>query len=253
VKTWTDAELAELPLRDGVRQRGLSATRLDAFCDAAFAFAVTILVISTGGVPHSYADLMRALRDVPAFAASFAAVAGFWGAHRLWGQRYGLEDRAATLLSLAMVFVTLVYVYPLKMVFSALASWASRGALPANFTVESASELRGLFVVYGVGFAAQSGLLGLLYRHALTVPQLRLDALEVLRTRQRIESYLVMGATGLVSAVWAMAVPGRAGLFAGFLYATLPLTMPPLAARRARQARQLEAARDAQAPVSRPR
>lgn len=230
---WTEEALAGLPERNGIRQRGENPTRLDAYCDAAFAFAVTILVISTGGVPHSYADLMRALRDVPAFAASFAAIAGFWGAHRQWGQRYGLEDRAATLLSLGMVFVMLVYVYPLKMVFSALASWASQGALPANFTVESAGELRGLFVVYGVGFAAQSGLLGLLYRHALAVPELRLDALERLRTRQRIETYLVMGATGLVSAVWAAVAPGRAGVFAGFVYAALAVVMPVLARRQA--------------------
>lgn len=249
---WTDDELAALPVRDGVRQRGLETTRLDAFCDAAFAFAVTILVISTGGVPHSYTDLMRALRDVPAFAASFAAIAGFWGAHRQWGQRYGLDDRPAMLLSLSVVFVTLVYVYPLKMVFSALASWASRGALPANFTVESTGELRGLFVIYGVGFAAQSGLLGLLYRHALTVPGLRLDALEALRTRQRVESYVVMGATGLVSAVWAALLPGRPGIFAGFLYASLPVTMPLLARRQRARVRRLEAV-GAQAPTSRPR
>ncbi len=230
-RTWTDDELAALPVRDGVRQRGLDATRLDAFCDAAFAFAVTILVISTGGVPRSYADLMRALRDVPAFAASFAAVAAFWGAHRQWGQRYGLDDRLSTLLSLGVVFVTLVYVYPLKMVFSALAAWASRGALPANFTVESVGELRGLFVVYGVGFAAQSGLLALLYRHALRAPGLALDAAERLHTRRHGASYLVMGATGLVSAVWAAVMPGRLGVFAGFLYATLPVTMPLLARR----------------------
>lgn len=122
---WTDEKLAELPVRDQVRQRGLAATRLEAFCDAAFAFSVTILVISTGGVPGSYAELLDALRDVPAFAASFAAIAGFWAAHRMWSQRYGLEDRTSTFLSLAMVFVMLIYVYPLKMVFGALASWLS--------------------------------------------------------------------------------------------------------------------------------
>lgn len=156
---WTDEKLAELPVRDHVRQRGLAATRLEAFCDAAFAFSVTILVISTGGVPGSYAELMAALRrDVPAFAASFTAIAAFWAAHRMWSQRYGLEDRTSTFLSLAMVFVMLIYVYPLKMVFGA-GPWVSGGALPAKFSIASRGMV-GLFVIYGLGFAAQSAMLG---------------------------------------------------------------------------------------------
>jgi uncharacterized membrane protein len=240
VNTWTEKKLAELPVRDRVRQRGLAATRLEAFCDAAFAFSVTILVISTGGVPGSYAELLQALRDVPAFAASFAAIAGFWAAHRMWSQRYGLEDRTSTFLSLAMVFVMLIYVYPLKMVFSALASWVSGGALPAQFSLASREELLGLFVIYGLGFAAQSAMLGLLYAHALRVPELRLDAMERLRTRHKIESYVLMGGTGLVSALYAAVVPGRAGVWAGFIYATLPLTMPALARWHGRQTRRLD-------------
>ncbi len=32
--TWTDDRLAELPVRDGVRLRGLEMTRLETFCDA---------------------------------------------------------------------------------------------------------------------------------------------------------------------------------------------------------------------------
>lgn len=240
MNAWTEEKLAELPVRDRVRQRGLAATRLEAFCDAAFAFSVTILVISTGGVPGSYDELLQALRDVPAFAASFAAIAGFWAAHRMWSQRYGLEDRSSTFLSLAMVFVMLIYVYPLKMVFSALASWASRGALPAQFSLASRAELRGLFVIYGLGFAAQSAMLGLLYVHALRVPELRLDAMERLRTRHKIESYVLMGGTGLVSALYAAVVPGRAGVWAGFIYATLPLTMSALARWHGRQTRRLD-------------
>lgn len=235
MKAWTDERLADLPVRDDVRQRGMSATRLDSYCDAAFAFAVTILVIRPGGVPGSYDQLVAALRDVPAFAASFAAIAAFWLAHRRWGRRYGLEDRTATLLSLAMIFVMLVYVYPLKMVFSALASWASQGALPATFTIAKVSDLMGLFVIYGVGFAAQSGVMALLYAHALRVPGLRLDARERLRTRHQVESYLVMAGTGLLSALYAAVAPGRAGVMAGFLYATLMITMPALARWQRRQ------------------
>lgn len=241
MQTWTDEELARLPVRDGVRQRGLAPTRLETFCDAAFAFAVTILVISSGGVPASYQELITALKDTPAFAASFAAIAAFWAAHRQWGQRYGLEDRPAVLLSLAMVFVMLVYVYPLKMVFAALASWASGGALPAKFTISTASELRGLFIIYGLGFAAQAAVMALLHAHALRVEHLRLDAGERLRTRHKVASWLVSLGTGLLSALWAAVMPDRLGVFAGFVYMLLAVIMPILATRQERQARRLTA------------
>lgn len=134
-----------------------------------------------------------------------------------------------------MIFVMLVYVYPLKMVFSALASWASRGALPATFTIAKVSDLLGLFIIYGIGFAAQSGVMALLYAHALRVPELRLDARERARTRHQVESYLVMAGTGLLSAVWAAAAPGRAGVMAGCVYAALAVAMPVLARWQRRQ------------------
>lgn len=240
---WTDDRLAELPVQGGVRQRGLEMNRLEAFCDAAFAFATTILVISSGGVPGSYQELIAALRDVPAFAASFASIAGFWMAHRTWSQRYGLDDTRTTILSLVMVFVMMVYVYPLKMMFSAFASFASGGRLPTSFVIERARDILGLFVIYGVGFAAQTGMLVALYLHALRTPGLRLDPLERLRTRQKIESFAVMGGTGLVSALFAAVMPAPIAVYAGFLYMTLPATMPALAVRQGRRAARLAAER----------
>jgi uncharacterized membrane protein len=79
---WSEAELARLPKKDGFRLRGLEMTRLEAFTDAAFAFATTMLVISLSGIPGSVVDLLSALKDIPAFLASFASIASFWYAHR---------------------------------------------------------------------------------------------------------------------------------------------------------------------------
>lgn len=239
MQEWTDEDLARLPVRDGVRQRGQAPTRLETFCDAAFAFAVTILVISSGGVPGSYQELLTALKDTPAFAASFAAIAWVWTSHRQWGQSYGLEDRPAMLLSLAMVFVMLVYVYPLKMVFAAFAAWASGGALPATFTFRTPAELRGLFIIYGLGFSAQSALLLMLHVHTLRVRQLKLDAGERLRTRHKAEAWSVMCATGLISALWAGLMPAGIAPFAGFVYMTLSVIMPIQAVKHERQVRRL--------------
>jgi hypothetical protein len=45
------ADLDSLPRLKGFRLRGIEMTRLETFIDAAFAFAVTMLVIATGQVP----------------------------------------------------------------------------------------------------------------------------------------------------------------------------------------------------------
>jgi uncharacterized membrane protein len=237
---WTDEALATLPVRDGVRQRGLTPTRLETFCDATFAFAVTVLVISSG-VPASYHDLVAALRDVPAFAGSFAVIVSFWLAHRTWGHRYGLEDMTSTLLSFVVLFVMLVYVYPLKMMFSAFASFASGGRLPSSFSLSGPDELIGIFVLYGLGFAAQTGTLALLYVHVLRVAELRLDPLERLLTRQKAISLAMLGGTGLVSALFALVMPTRVAVYAGFVFFTMPITAPWLAIRHARAIEKLRA------------
>ena len=63
-------DLSELPVNGGVRQRGEQVTRLETFVDAAFAFAVTLLVVSFDAMPSSFAELYDALRRLPAFLAA---------------------------------------------------------------------------------------------------------------------------------------------------------------------------------------
>ncbi len=85
--------------KDGFRERGDQVTRLEAFVDAAFAFAVTLLVISLDGVPTSVEGLSAALKGIPAFAACFTLLAFFWYAHNTWSRRYGLDDFGSVFLS----------------------------------------------------------------------------------------------------------------------------------------------------------
>ncbi len=240
--TWTDDRLAALPVKHDVRLRGLEMTRLETFCDAAFAFAVTTLVVSGGEIPTSFAALVEALRDVPAFLASFVAIATIWLAHRQWSRRYGLDDGWTTVISLGMVFVMLVYVYPLRMVASAFMAFVSGGRLPTTFAITSNSDLPGLFVIYGMGFALQTMMLALLYVRALKAGAfLRLNPVETLRTRQEVVQHLVLAATGLASALVAGLLPTKVGIWAGFVYMTLPVTMPLTARRFAAQAARAQA------------
>lgn len=78
-----------LPEKGGFRLRGLDMTRVETFTDAAFAFAVTLLVISIDQVPRSYPEMVRALEGLPAFGFSFALIMLFWHAHWAWSRRSG--------------------------------------------------------------------------------------------------------------------------------------------------------------------
>ena len=49
----------------GFRRRGDRTTRLEAFVDAAFAFALSLMVIAVGSVPRSPEELSLALKGVP--------------------------------------------------------------------------------------------------------------------------------------------------------------------------------------------
>ncbi len=218
-------------------------TRLETFADAAFAFATTMLVISTGSIPKGYQELILALKDVPAFAASFATIAWLWVMHRKWSRRYGLEDAVSTLISLGLIFVMLVYVYPLKMIFSAFAYWASGGWLPTSFVLQKRVELINLFIIYGVGFAVISFIYAALYDRALRLAdQLLLNPLEKIKTKMEIGFSTILALTGLASAIFAWLTPLSLGVFAGFMYMTLPVSMSMLGARYSKKLKTFEVA-----------
>ena len=116
---WTEAALAAVPVKNGFRQRGMEMTRLETFTDAAFAFAVTLLVISVDDVPRSYDEFITALKQIPAFIACFLQLMLFWWGHHTWSRRFGLEDGTSMLCSLALVAAVLIYIYPLRVIFGA--------------------------------------------------------------------------------------------------------------------------------------
>src|SRR3546814_6054339 len=86
--------------------------------------------------------MIEALKGVPAFAASFSLLAMIWWAHASWSRSYGLDDGRSVLLSLLLVFLVLVYVYPLRIIFSMFFNWNSVGWMPSNVTIGSDDDLQ---------------------------------------------------------------------------------------------------------------
>ena len=188
---------------DGFRVRGHQVTRLETFVDAAFAFSLTLLVIVFDDLPESIAELREALRQVPAFAFCFVMIAMFWSAHNRWSRRFGLDDTRSTLLSLGMVFVVMIYVYPLRMVASGAMAFFTDGWAPSAFRIDPARallDLQTMFIVYAVGFGVLSLLLWRLNAHALRqAHRLGLDALEHHETRNEIGVHVILTASAGLS------------------------------------------------------
>lgn len=195
---------------DGFLERGAAVTRLEAFVDAAFAFAVTLMVISLDAIPSSIPAMIDALKGVPAFAASFAQIMLFWSAHATWSRRYGLDDGKSQRLSMVLVFLVLVYVYPLKILFGNFFAWISRGWLPAAADLQTLDDLRGMFVIYGIAFATMSWCVASLYRHALAcADRLALSPDEIAWTRAEVVRWHYTIAIALLSIGLAFALPAR--------------------------------------------
>lgn len=215
-------DLSELPVQDGFRLRGESVSRLETFVDAAFAFAVTMMVISVGSFPSSVDELEKALHRAPTFAVTFLILILFWIAHNRWSRRYGLETARTTALSLCLVLVVLIWLYPLRMVIGGGLSFLSGGWVPSEMSLHSVGELQDCFLIYGVGFAALSLILIALHRAALSAAnELGLDALERLETRRELGSHLILLGFALFSMLLTFLVRGQDNVLAvlpGFLY-----------------------------------
>lgn len=165
----------------GFRHRGSQTTRLESFVDAAFAFALSLVVIAVGSIPTNPEELALAMKSVPAYAACFWLIAEFWRGHVDWSERFGLDDSRSWQLSLLLIFLALIFVFPLKIVFAVFFAWITAGALPANFTFGDDNDVRLMFQTFAIAFGSMGAVLWALNHHAwLRRTDLGLDRNELL-------------------------------------------------------------------------
>ena len=181
-------------------------SRLEAFSDAAFAFALTLLVVSLD-VPQSYDQLMQIMRGFPSFACCFALLVWIWYEHNLFFRRYGLHDPWTVFVNGMLLFVTLFYVYPLKFMFDSMFAQFMPAAYP-HLQRMSLLELSRASAIYGLGFLVLFSLFALLYRHAYKRRvELGLTPLEVFDAKMFAGHHLVSATVGLVALLVAVAGP----------------------------------------------
>lgn len=191
-----------------------ATSRLDAFTDAAFAFAVSLLVIGGAGAPDDFDSLLAALADVPAYAIGFALMAMFWLGHVRWRVVRGEGDWCSTVLTLTLIFLTLIYVQPLRGMAAATALF---------FTGQGegfGGSLGGLFAVYGTGFVMMSATMTALWMEALRDDEM--TAPKRANIIGEIAIWTILAVTGLVSVAISLTSFAE---HAAIAYATLPLTI----------------------------
>ncbi len=237
MRTLSKEFLDACPVENGFRIRGLDMTRIEVFVDAAFAFAVTMLVISFDEIPSNFAEMVAALKRTPAFIAAVAQLVWIWWAHNTWSRRFGLEDSMTVFLSAALVIVVMVYVYPLRILAEGAFGWLTNGWLPSSFELQSFDELRFMFVFLGVGFVLLCLLFQFMNAYALRKgDQLGLDAVE----RYHLVTIRMVWAgsalTGGLSILLALTLPERWVPLAGFGYAPLAVLLPLIEWRRGQRA-----------------
>jgi uncharacterized membrane protein len=223
---------------DGFRDRGAQATRLEAFVDAAFAFALTLVVIAGNSMPRSVDELVLAMQAVPSYAASFLLIMRCWFGHSDWSRRYGLDDNTSRRLSVLLVFLVLIFVYPMRMVFSSLFNALSQGALPTNFSISSYADIPAMFIMFAVAFGLLGSVMVGLYMHAWRQRDaLGLSLHERVQTRVYLMNWAAVPLVSLLSVVLALVIPARAesGIWLGmpgFVFFLLNLA-PPIVRRMA--------------------
>jgi uncharacterized membrane protein len=197
----------------GFRWRGHEVTRLEGFTDAVFAFAVTLLVVSLE-VPKTFPELIDAMRGFPAFGICFALLAVVWYEHYRYFRRYGLENWMTVILNCALLFCVLLYVYPLKFMFTSAIGKVSY----------SADQIRMLFTIFSAGFCAVFAVLWMLYRYAWSCrEELELTAVELLRTRKSMMDESAMVLLAVTSILVAQLAPISIVSLSAFIYFSIPV------------------------------
>lgn len=211
-----------LPMRDGdFRVRGKEISRIEGLSDAVFGFAITLLAISLE-VPKTSHEVLDALRGVGSFAITFFMLFNIWRMQFTYFRRYGIEDTKLVALTAALLFLVLVFMYPLKFIMHTLVDgMIAKRVFHEPFhraDVFPPSDIGPLFTAFGFGFAAVFLVFSAMYRHAYNLrEELQLDDVEIFDTLEFIRTTTTVSFIGFslgISYMFGVIMPTLADPFA---------------------------------------
>ena len=215
------------------RNRGEEQTRVETLSDAVFALAVTLLVLSST-VPTNFKELVDSFDNIIPFGICITLLMIIWYQHYIFFIRYGFKDVKIVAMNTLLLFLTLIYVYPLKFLFTILykinvGMFTSDKELINEVFQKTISvqDTSTLMVVYGMGAATVFIVLGIMYMIALNRSKaLELTPLEIFHTKTNMYNNWIMAAIPLLSTLVAMFSGPNGFFFAGITYWLYGITMP---------------------------
>ena len=226
--------------KNSIRWRSNEPTRLETFSDAVFAFAVTLIIVSLE-VPKSFDELFETMKGFVSFGVCFALLFLIWNNQNIFFRRYGIVDAYVTFLNGVLLFLVLIYTYPLKFLFTLVLSddntYLSHGVKLSMIRVEQVSTL---MYVYDLGYLLIYLLFYLMYKHAQgNAEKLELTDYELFETRSQMYINLLNVLIGVFAIIATFILPENAKGASGYIYFLLPVAYPIFFAVRGRRSRKL--------------
>jgi len=218
------------------RYRGLNQTRIETFSDAVFAVAFTLVVLSSS-VPETFSELRKTIYDIVPSFICIVLIVVIWYQHYVFFLRYGLQNIKTVTVNTFLVFLLLIYVYPLKFLARFLVELYSGWIFGTriDFVASFGEQINGdnmtlLMTAYGAGATLIFMAMAWLYRHAYRKRSaLELNSYETFATKVSIWQNLLMGAIPFLSTAVAFFHPFGSDqvnfMIAGFIYMLYPPVM----------------------------
>jgi uncharacterized membrane protein len=212
----------------------MNQTRVETFSDAAFALAITLLVLSST-VPNTFEELRASLRMAIPFGISITLITVIWYQHYLFFLKFGLQDKVTITINTVLLFLILVYVYPLKFLarflFELYASFfvGRENTELSSFGAMNQSNVSFLMLMYGLGATLIFFTLAWFYHYAISrKKELELNDYELFSAKTGRQANLLLGSVPLLSFLLVLISPFNGAwnfIIGGFTYMLYPLVM----------------------------
>lgn len=185
--------------------------RVEAFSDAVFGFAATLMVI-TIDTDASFSTLVETNQtNWITFAVTFFVLVALWKVHYNFFRRTSYMDNWIITFNSILLFVTLYYIFPLKSMLNSMMGLEEQ-------TWESLSSL---FAFYGGGFVLIFLSLSLMYYRAYKKTSSIGESLSLLFYTRHFAIYVAVGLLSIVLATMSVGInfglPGFIYVIIGFL------------------------------------
>ena len=140
--------------------------RIEAFTDAVFAFAVTLLAVSLE-VPKSFDQLLETMKGFAGFAFTSSFLFLNWYRHYIFFRKYGIDDRNIIILNGVFLFAVLFFIYPFKFLSYIIVTMIFDFNDQSLHALIDFKKMPELISLYYFGIAMLNGSLGLMYHRAL--------------------------------------------------------------------------------------